>query len=37
MAPLPLAVIASEFAAAVVFGAILNVVKIPVLARLGIS
>jgi H+-transporting ATPase len=37
MAPLPLAVIATEFGAAVVFGAVLDVVKIPVLARLGIS
>jgi H+-transporting ATPase len=37
MSPLPIAIIATEFGAAVVFGAILNVVKIPVLARLGIS
>jgi len=37
MAPLPLAIIATEFAAAVVFGAILDVVKIPVFARLRIS
>jgi H+-transporting ATPase len=37
MAPLPAAVIACEFAAAIVFGAILDVVKIPVFARLRIS
>jgi H+-transporting ATPase len=37
MAPLPLAIVAAEFAAAVVFGAILDVGKIPVLARLRIS
>jgi H+-transporting ATPase len=37
MAPLPIAVIASEFAAAIAFGAILDVVKIPVFARLRIS
>jgi H+-transporting ATPase len=37
MSPLPIAIIATEFGAAVVFGAVLNVVKIPVLARLGIS
>jgi H+-transporting ATPase len=37
MAPLPIAVIATEFGAAVVFGAILDVVKIPVFARLRIS
>ena len=37
MAPLPLAVVACEFAAAIVFGAILDVVKIPVFARLRIS
>ena len=37
MAPLPVAVIACEFAAAIVFGAILDVVKIPIFARLGIS
>jgi H+-transporting ATPase len=34
MAPLPIAVIASELAAAIAFGAILDVVKIPVFARL---
>jgi len=37
MAPLPITVIAVEFGAAVVFGAILNVLKIPVFARLRIS
>ncbi len=37
MAPLPLAVIAAEFGAALAFGAILDLVKIPVFARLRIS
>jgi H+-transporting ATPase len=37
MAPLPIAVIAAEFCAAVAFGLILDLVKIPVLARLRIS
>jgi len=37
MAPLPLGVIAAEFGAALAFGAILDLVKIPVLARLRIS
>jgi H+-transporting ATPase len=37
MAPLPIAVIASEFAAAIAFGAILDVVKIPIFAHLRIS
>jgi H+-transporting ATPase len=37
MAPLPVAVIACEFAAAIVFGAVVDVVKIPVFTRLGIS
>jgi hypothetical protein len=37
MAPLPAAVIAYEFAAAIAFGVILDVVKIPVFARLRIS
>jgi H+-transporting ATPase len=37
MAPVPVAVIACEFAAAIVFGAILDVVKIPIFARLRIS
>jgi H+-transporting ATPase len=36
MAPLPIAVIASEFGAALAFGAILDLVKIPVLVRLRI-
>ncbi|MGA2964396.1 MAG: HAD-IC family P-type ATPase [Candidatus Korobacteraceae bacterium] len=37
MAPLPVAVIACEFGAAIVFGAMLDVVKVPVFARLRIS
>jgi H+-transporting ATPase len=37
MTPLPIAVIAAEFGAAAAFGAVLNVVKIPVLVRLRIS
>ena len=37
MAPLPLSVLAGEFVAAMVFGLILDGVKIPVFARLGIS
>jgi len=37
MAPLPIAVIASEFAAVIAFGAILDVVKIPIFARVRIS
>ena len=37
MAPLPIALIAAEFGAAFVFGAILDIVKIPVFARLRIS
>ncbi|MHB2008969.1 MAG: HAD-IC family P-type ATPase, partial [Acidobacteriaceae bacterium] len=37
MAPLSLTVIACEFAAAAVFGLALDVVKIPVFARLNIS
>jgi hypothetical protein len=37
MAPLPLEIIAAEFVAALAFGAILDVVKIPVLACLRIS
>jgi H+-transporting ATPase len=37
MAPLPLAVIASEFGAAVAFGAMLDLVKVPVFSRLRIS
>jgi H+-transporting ATPase len=37
MAPLPASVLACEFAAAIVFGLILDGVKIPVFARLGIT
>jgi H+-transporting ATPase len=37
MAPLPVTVVTGEFAAAVIFGLILNGVKIPVFSRLGIS
>ncbi len=37
MAPLPVSVLVCEFAAAIVFGLILDGVKIPVFARLGIS
>jgi H+-transporting ATPase len=37
MAPLPVAVIACEFVASIAFGAILDVVKIPVFSRLSIS
>lgn len=37
MAPLPIAIVASEFAAAIAFGAVLDVVKIPVFSRLHIS
>ncbi len=37
MAPLPIAIVAGEFAAAIAFGAILDVVKIPVFARLHIA
>ncbi len=37
MAPLPISVLAVEFAAAIAFGVILDGVKIPVFARLGIS
>jgi len=37
MAPLPLAIIASELVAAIVFGLLMDVVKIPLFARLGIS
>jgi H+-transporting ATPase len=37
MAPLPVSVVASEFAAAIVFGLLLDGVKIPVFARLKIS
>ena len=37
MAPLPDAVVLCEFGAAIDFGLILNMVKIPVFTRLGIS
>jgi H+-transporting ATPase len=37
MAPLPLAVVACEFTAAIAFGLVLDVVKIPVFTRLSIS
>jgi H+-transporting ATPase len=37
MAPLPVSVLLCEFAAAIVFGLILDGVKIPVFARLGVS
>jgi len=37
MAPLPLAVVVCEFAAATAFGLVLDLVKIPVFARLSIS
>jgi hypothetical protein len=37
MVPLPLSVIACEFAGALVFGLVLDSIKIPVFARLGIS
>jgi hypothetical protein len=37
MAPLSLSTLACEFAAAVVFGVILDGIKIPVFARLGIA
>ena len=37
MAPLPITIIVCEFAAAIAFGLVLDVVKIPVLARLKIA
>jgi H+-transporting ATPase len=37
MAPLPVAVVACEFAAAIAFGALLDVIKLPVFVRLQIS
>jgi H+-transporting ATPase len=37
MTPLPILVVACEFAAAIAFGAVLDVVKIPVFARLRIA
>lgn len=37
MAPLPIGIIAYEFAAALLFGLLLGVIKVPVFARLGIA
>jgi hypothetical protein len=37
MAPLSMSVVACEFAPAIVFGLILDGIKIPVFSRLGIS
>jgi H+-transporting ATPase len=37
MTPLPIAIIAGEFAAAIAFGVVMDLVKIPVFARLSIS
>jgi H+-transporting ATPase len=37
MAPLPVSVLAVEFAATITFGLILGSIKIPVFARLGIT
>jgi len=37
MAPLPMSVVACEFAAAIAFFLILDTVKIPAFARLGLS
>ncbi len=37
MAPLPIVILAGEFVAAFIFGLILDAVKIPVFARLGIA
>jgi H+-transporting ATPase len=37
MTPLPITIVAYEFAAAIVFGVVLDVVKIPVFARLHIN
>jgi hypothetical protein len=37
MAPVSSSLVASEFAAAIVFFLILDVVKIPVFARLGLT
>jgi hypothetical protein len=37
IAPLPLTVVACEFVTAIAFGLLLDVVKIPFLARIGIS
>ena len=37
MPPLPIAVIVGEFGAAIVFGVIMDLVKIPVYTRLSVS
>jgi H+-transporting ATPase len=37
MAPLPFSIVACEFAAAITFGLLLDVVKIPIFARLRIA
>ncbi len=37
MAPLPISIVAPEFGAAILFGIILNAVKIPIFQRLRIS
>jgi H+-transporting ATPase len=37
MTPLPIAIIAGEFAAAIAFGVVMDLAKIPVFARLSIS
>ena len=37
MAPLPILIVGCEFATAISFGVVLDVVKIPVLVRLQIS
>jgi hypothetical protein len=37
MAPLPLATLGCEFAAAALFGLILDGIKIPILSRFGIA
>jgi H+-transporting ATPase len=37
MTALPIAIVASEFAAAIGFGLVLNVLKIPVFAKLKIG
>jgi H+-transporting ATPase len=37
MAPLPISIVACEFAAAIVFAIVLDLIKIPVFARLHIA
>jgi H+-transporting ATPase len=37
MAPLPLSLVACEFAAAIIFGLVLDLIKIPIFARLRIA